>query len=126
MVDTLEFFIPGRTPPSLNQWQRMSRWTISIHNHFWRRLVASYARASNGVPLEPTTEKMRVEIVLYVKRRGDPDNVLVKPLLDAIKHCGLIVDDSRKWVDLHPPPRQAKASESEQGVGTRVRIGRCG
>jgi hypothetical protein len=46
--------------------------------------------------------KMRCKITLYHSRPYDKDNSYgaVKPLVDAIKHWKLIVDDSPEYLDL--------------------------
>ena len=45
-----------------------------------------------------------VEIVRSVPTRVwklDPDNVLVKPILDAMVHHGILVDDTEDHINLH-------------------------
>lgn len=44
----------------------------------------------------------------------DDDNLRfsVKPLLDALKRCELIVNDSRKWIEL-PMPEQRVSSDGQ-------------
>jgi Holliday junction resolvase RusA-like endonuclease len=47
-------------------------------------------------------KKQRVTITLYHSRKYDPDNLSasVKPVLDAMKHWQIILDDAPRWVEL--------------------------
>lgn len=60
-------------------------------------------------------ERRRVVVTrLAPSRRNfirDDDNLrfCVKPLLDALKHLGLIRDDHRKWIALPPPTQDVSA-----------------
>lgn len=62
-----------------------------------RETVAVYALAL-GVP--KATGRRRVSVsVECCKSPPDADNVL-KSLLDALTHCGLVIDDSPAWCEL--------------------------
>lgn len=96
--------IPGWTPPSLN--------TI-LGKHFAIRtrikracddMVAVYLRDVPKVT-ETYRPKRRLLITVRWTRKGnlpDPDN-LNKILLDSVKKCGRIVDDSIAWLDCPTP-----------------------
>lgn len=86
-------------PPSLNVWQRMHwRKRGRLTRRFGDLLVACGAR---DVP-EATGQKRKVSIIEYRKRMLDKDNLYggVKPLVDAIKRLGLVVDDNEAWCEL--------------------------
>jgi len=46
--------------------------------------------------------RLCVDIISYRKRLLDRDNLWAscKPILDGLKHFGMIRDDSEKWIDL--------------------------
>lgn len=62
-------------------------------------IVAHYAQ-----PWPKATSKRRVKvaIVLGPRQRACDSDAYFKSLLDALKHAGMIVDDSPKWVELAP------------------------
>ena len=57
---------------------------------------------SAWIPERLAPERKRVVITLHHSRLYDMDNAYgsVKPILDALKHWGIIVDDSAEWLEL--------------------------
>jgi len=47
---------------------------------------------------KPFKSKINIDIVSYSKRPLDSDNVCQKIIIDALKHYGLLIDDSIKYV----------------------------
>lgn len=67
-----------------------------------RELVAEWA-ANAGIPAATGKRRVRLTIVLAPRQRaGDPD-AYQKSLGDALVQCGLLVNDSRQWVEWVPP-----------------------
>ncbi|MGW8179453.1 MAG: hypothetical protein ACWGQW_11945 [bacterium] len=65
----------------------------------WRLIVRSVC----GLPrLGEVQGKCRVTITLHRKKLQDPDNAVgsVKPVLDALKRNGWLVDDSPEYLEL--------------------------
>lgn len=106
-------------------WREKSRERKAWQAHVVNALVLScgYATARTLVHAEALPgaqggcmDRRRVEVIrLAPARRNfirDDDNLrfAVKPLLDALKHVGLIRDDHRKWIDL-PLPTQDVSSD---------------
>lgn len=67
------------------------------------------------------TKKRRVEVLIMCKPRGrmpDPTN-FAKSLLDALKQCHLIIDDSQRWCEYITP----KIERGTKAIwGTRITI----
>jgi len=95
----------------LRQAYRASGWRPNaVQREKWRKRIRTVA----GLPrYDEPQGKVRVTITVYRGRRQDPDNVggSLKPVLDALKDCGWIVDDSPKWIDLVAVERTAKKAE---------------
>lgn len=74
----------------LNRFYESKKWIVSISRHF----------IGKG-PSEPL-QKSIVTFVRQSSREPDLDNnyASVKPVLDSLKKCGIIADDSPKHVDL--------------------------
>lgn len=94
--------IPGWHPARLNQlldrcWQRAYR-----RKKADLKVVAAYVRVVQRVPKAAGKRRVSLTIRLGPRQRaGDPD-AYWKSLLDALVGCGLLVDDSRQWVELAP------------------------
>jgi hypothetical protein len=71
--------------------------------HTWRKQVhrqVSLALMVGQVLVERATTPKRVRLTRYCARKYDFENYTggCKPVLDSLKECGLIVDDSPAWV----------------------------
>lgn len=75
-------------------------------------------KALDGVlPGEAESPKRaRVCVNRFSRRLLDDDNAAAgcKPIVDCIKEAGLIVDDSRKWIDLVVDQTQVKDEAEER------------
>jgi hypothetical protein len=62
----------------------------------------------------PGDDEKKVTITLHHSRLFDPDSLVgcVKPVLDALRHWKLLVDDRPKWIDLEV--FQEKSSRKDQ------------
>jgi len=60
--------------------------------------------------------KRSVRIVSYRKRISDEDNFIggLKPLIDALVHNHLLVDDSNKFMVLEPRPSQERDLKNQR------------
>lgn len=59
----------------------------------------SVLEALQGVKWKQYKDKVNITITAYLKRPIDPDNVCDKLLIDGIKLCGLIEDDTGAFVN---------------------------
>ena len=98
--------IPGFTPTRDNQ-------LIYVHWATARRLkrhdanVIARAAVAYGVP--KATGRRRVTLTVQSRFRRLPDDTAyLKSALDGLVHAGLLVDDSREWMDLTWPPEYLK------------------
>jgi Holliday junction resolvase RusA-like endonuclease len=94
----MKLIIPKKIE-SQNKFQ-YSHWIkYKRHKDTWFRAVwdaiTDEQRDSHG------DQKKRVEVVSYRTRLLDRGNLVggAKPVLDALKHFGLIRDDSPKWIE---------------------------
>lgn len=92
-------------PPSLNKTLRMHWTKRRALKDEWLMWVSAH---KPGYVFHPTC-KMRCRVTLHHSRFYDKDNAYgaCKPVLDALIHYRLIVDDSREFLDL--TVEQAKA-----------------
>lgn len=105
-----------RVTPSLNQWQRLHwRRRSALRRRFGEDLlVAMQARRRlerhRLARLKKTESPLRVTIVRHGKRLLDPDNLVggAKPLIDAMRDLGLIVDDDPAHLELTVKQQKAK------------------
>ena len=84
-------------PPSLNKQLRM-HWAVKKRLYeYWRSLVRSQI-----MPCPNTDTKMHAVITMYHSRAYDKDNAYgaVKPLIDALRHWQVIVNDTDEWLYL--------------------------
>lgn len=91
----IEFSIPAITP-TLNTWQRM-HWAVRQKE---TERMAWLCRVALG-PTHSPISKCRITVIRRATRLADPDNLLCKPLLDALVvstkrnpfGIGVIMDD---------------------------------
>ena len=95
-VPTATLFVPNWMPPSLNKimeghWSNAGKIKKQV-----AQIVDAMAKVQ-GTPKATGRRRVDVHIVAPKgQRRFDEDNVW-KAVLDAVKHAGLIVDDSPNW-----------------------------
>lgn len=77
------------------------------------------ARPDRGESPGPSRSRPRVKIYSFRRTLVDPDNLFVKPLVDAIRYEHLIEDDSLKHIVLEVSQRKVDKPEEE---GTVVEI----
>lgn len=94
-----EIIIPDWHPSPLNKLVN-SHWAVAHKMKNRDKVEVRYA--SNHIP--KATTKRRVELVIELgkgQRACDPD-AYFKSLGDALTACGLLVNDSHKWVEWSP------------------------
>jgi hypothetical protein len=95
---TYTLTIPSWHPARLNQLLGSVRARIRLKKSD-RELVTWYSKAA-GIPLANGPRRVSLRITLGPRQRaGDPD-AYWKSTLDALVCAGLLLDDSRKWVQL--------------------------
>lgn len=82
-----------------NKFKFRTRWDYDKYKKTWYKWINTLCKA----PKEKVTEKRRIVIIRYLgkgQRKFDPANLKggCKPIPDALKHIGLIVDDNDKWL----------------------------
>ncbi len=111
--------------PTLNQYQRL-HWSKQrllrkelgkgTKKHLGELAVALMQQdiQTRHKMIDPPGKRF-VKIVLHVKQFQDPDNLVgsVKPLLDAMRDLGLLIDDNRKWLKLRVREKKAKKHKVE-------------
>lgn len=104
---TLVLEIP-RVPMSLNEmlsngWRHRHRAT-----KVWRQEIALAVYQHADRPKEPF-QKARVVIERRSRGRMDPDNLAgsMKPVIDALRHARVLVDDSPEHIELTVTQRQS-------------------
>lgn len=104
--------IPMATP-SLNKVKRM-------HFHAYRKLREQYENIlrSRMTDIDVAYGLRRVDIIRFGSRELDHDNLVggCKPLVDALKRCGLIVDDSPRHVRINYEQRKSPRKEARTVV----------
>ena len=80
--------------PSLNKLK--GRWALSN----WKKAYLRQMRGYDVVYGLKKPKKALLYVCRYAKKALDYDNLVggCKPLIDAIKELGMIVDDNEKWV----------------------------
>lgn len=90
--------LPG-VPDPLNVMLRRHWGARHVINRAWAKtcLVIMWRRR------KPVTNRVRLGVTLYRKRRLDPDAKVasVKPILDAMVELGWLKDDSERWLELN-------------------------
>lgn len=81
-------------------------WNTLYAGKHWstRSEMAQYAHISVKEALlsqkwQPHTSKVNISIIAHLKRPIDPDNVSAKLLIDGLKLCGLIKDDTLNEIE---------------------------
>lgn len=79
-------------PDSWNILARKSFWTYKRTFEMWHSLTHA---ALQDVDAQPITGPVRLEVIARwkTKRKHDIDNILLKPILDAVVKCGILRGD---------------------------------
>lgn len=96
-------------PPSPNR-LRGKHWGVKKQlGDYWSSLVRAEI-----LPQKCPVRKRKAVVVLHHSRLYDKDNAYasVKPVVDALTRWGLIVDDSKEWLDLEV--QQAKCLHKQR------------
>ena len=64
----------------------------------WGKMIADYAKLSNMQPMQ-TPVKVSIQNTYPNKRRRDPDNIILKFILDGLVEAGVISDDSFEEIE---------------------------
>lgn len=95
----MRLIIPDWHPARLNQWDGQHWAKRAKLKKADREFIAVYAHQQE---IPKAASKRRVSLVLTLGKRqrgGDPDSYW-KSVLDGLVHSGLLVDDSKEWVEL--------------------------
>ena len=108
--------IPHWRPASLNKMK--GHWAAHKLKKRDRNMIWNYCQIVDKIP--PATGKRMIHMHITTKdrRQVDPDNVM-KSLLDALKQCGMLVDDSDKWCDWTKPTLEVG---DKQTWGTKITL----
>lgn len=95
------FEIPGWHPARVNE---------LYDRHFWNkaklkkrdRETVALAKHACRIPEAVGKRRVHVTIVLGPRMRGGDVDAYWKSLLDALVHCGLLIDDRAAYVELTP------------------------
>lgn len=88
-------------PTSINKWLG-KHWSVNSKSKKIDKEIIGAMCLSNRVPKATGKRTVGLTIYLGYRQRGcDPDN-LWKGVLDALKHAGMLIDDSAKWCELMP------------------------
>ncbi len=91
--------LPRWHPARLNQWDGR-HWAVRAKaKRFDRDLVAACVTGA-GVPKATGKRRVSLTITLGYRQRGADPDAYWKSTLDALVHCGALVNDSRQWVEL--------------------------
>lgn len=90
-----------------------ARWRYAKERGEWEQWLMTFPRGD----LHRATGRRRVTITRRFsgrQREWDPDNLVAgtKVLRDALKRAGVIVDDSRQWLECHSLQERADRSET--------------
>lgn len=131
MNPAISFTIPGAVPPSGNELRRKYRhWAAyaRLREQWVDWVFAAFLGTDVYLSEMPgqTKERARVSIHVCRSRELDEDNLTagLKPLYDALKKCGFIVNDSPKWME-RDAPRQESSKDATLWA-TRITIAVAG
>ncbi len=98
-MTTHRLFIPNWRPVSLNEIVGRNKYAIHRIKKNDREMVGTYA-ANCVIPKATGKRRVSLEIVLGPRQRQHDPDALFKVLLDSLKQCRRLVDDSPKWCEL--------------------------
>lgn len=96
---TYTLVIPNWKPISVNALTRTVKDRIRL-KRFDREMIVAYAWRQRLAPAEGR-RRVSARFVVYSGPLPDSHN-LMKSLLDALVHAGLLLDDSDQWLELGP------------------------
>jgi hypothetical protein len=105
-----EVRIAGAICPTLNALMRGKLRARMALEAGWRAVVAHAATAA-GVPRATGKRRVTIRIILGARRRGADPDAFFKASGDALKAAGMLVDDSRKWVEWAPTEYEPGAQD---------------
>jgi len=113
-IHTLE--IPGWHPQRLNvlmtcHWRKRGRLRVADD------AMVKVAALNAGIPKATVKRRVKITIVLGKGQRAGDRDAYFKSTLDSLKNAGMIVDDSRQWIDLEPI-----AFERAAEMATRIEL----
>lgn len=88
-------------PPNLNETLNMAKrhWgAYYSQKKKWGKLIKDYCELSNMQPIE-TPVNITIQNTYPCKRRRDPDNIIMKFILDGIVEAGIIPDDTFEHIN---------------------------
>lgn len=92
-------FIPDWHPSSTNKLLE-NRWSAARKKKVDAKMIWVYC---SRIP--KATQRRFLSVALLINGKGrspDPDNI-TKSLFDGLKQCGMIIDDSEKWLEWERP-----------------------
>lgn len=109
-------FIPHWHPATVNQLLRSVKGRIRLKK-LDRKIVGDYFGYACKAPRATGKRRVHLIIILKPKQRAcDPDSYH-KSLLDALKQCGMLLDDNRQHCELAPV-----LFERSKSWGTVIRL----
>ena len=93
--------IPGWRPALLNEYVGR-HWSVGARLKKRDRKFVGVAVVAHGVPLARCKRRVTLTIVLGPRQRQCDPDAPWKSLLDALKACGALVDDSPDWCEVAP------------------------
>ncbi len=119
---SVEFVVPGA--PHLNASAHQTWKQKTGEKRKWRRNVAICARVAGPLPREPLRYSL-VTVTRISKAMPDGDNLYqgtMKVVLDALKACGIIVDDAPENIGM---PRAQWQKIKSDLMFTHVSVEEC-
>lgn len=93
--------VPHWHPTPLNVLLHGKKWAGVARKKKDRETIAAYSLLAR-VPRAAGKRRVTITIVLGPRQRGGDVDAYQKSSLDALKHAGMLVDDSRHWCEIMP------------------------
>jgi len=112
MGEVYKIFVPNWRPVRDNQLTGAHHFTKHRLKRGDAEMVTAYARMAD-IPRATTKRRVWLEITLVGRQRECDPLSFAKSTLDALKLCGMLVDDNSKWCDpLSPFARYNRNGEA--------------